>query len=101
MIVLVIGRMRWYLFWSGGLLIAIVLVMVLAAQLYPKAVACERFNEEYFTGMAPEATMTPVAPDWFIQADCHGVQNDLYAAYFFIAIGIALVGGGFVLRRGE
>lgn len=93
--------MRRYLFWTGGVLVAMIVVIVLAAQLYPKHVACERFNDQYFTGMVPEETMTPVAPDWFIQANCQGVQNDLYAAYYFLAIGVALIGGGFVLRRGE
>lgn len=91
--------MRRFLLWSGGAILVVVLLIVLAAQLYPKHVACERFAQGYVSGVAPEATSTPVSADWYVLADCQGVQSDLYMTYYIIALGVALLGTGFVIRR--
>ncbi|MBD3208827.1 hypothetical protein GF367_00215 [Candidatus Woesearchaeota archaeon] len=90
--------MRWFLFWGGGLVIAMVVVVVLAGGLYPKHRLCEGFYDSPYPSSPPDSTITAVAPDWYIIADCQGVQNDLYMAYYFVALGAALIGVGFVVR---
>ncbi|MBN1275217.1 hypothetical protein JXA12_02910 [Candidatus Woesearchaeota archaeon] len=92
--------MRRFLFWAGGLVLVLVLLSSFASGLFPRHVACEQYYGSYANPVsAPEQTSTAVAPDWFILAECQGVQNDLYLAYYFIAVGAALVGIGFVTGR--
>jgi hypothetical protein len=91
--------MRRYLWWGGGLVLAVVLAIVLAAGLVPQYEACQSYRDSYRgVGLGPETTSTPVAPEWYVAADCQGVENDLQAAFYFVALGAALVGIGFVVR---
>ena len=91
--------MRRYLWWGGGILVAVVVAIVLAAGLVPKHEACEEYRESYRgLGLDPEETATPVAPGWHVSADCQGVENDLRMAYYFVALGAAIMGIGFVVR---
>jgi hypothetical protein len=88
--------MRWFLLFAGGLIIVLVVAMVLAARLYPKQVACERFST--YVLPTPPASSTVAVPDWERAVDCVGVQNDLYMAYYVIAFAAALMGAGVVVR---
>lgn len=91
--------MKGYLWWSGGLVIVLVLLVIFAGGLYQKHLLCERFFATYgYPSTAPETTSTEIVPDWYIHADCQGVQNSLYVSYYFIAFGVALIGAGFIRR---
>lgn len=92
--------MKTYFLWAGGVLILVMLLVVFAGGLYPKHRACERFYQEYsFPEMTPDQTATAATPDWVLHADCQGVENNLYLSYYLVALGVALLGVGFVLRR--
>jgi len=87
-------------FWvSGATIIILVIIIVLAAQLYPKHLACQEAYNFYGNQQAPEASQTPTSPEWMVLADCHGVENDLSISYYLIAIGVALLAIGFVIRN--
>ena len=91
--------MKEYLWVSGALVIAVVVLIIFAGGLYEKHVACERFFDTYgYPSAAPETTSTQVVPDWQINADCQGVQNSLYVSYYFIALGVALLASAFIRR---
>jgi TRAP-type C4-dicarboxylate transport system permease small subunit len=91
--------MRWFLFWVGGVIMVMILAIIFAGGLYQKHRECEQFQEIIaYPELSPETTVTPIVPEWYIQADCHGVQNDLYLSYYVLAIGAALIGIGFVVR---
>lgn len=92
--------MKRYFQWAGAVLVAVVLLIVFASGLFPKHMACEKFFDYYgYPSAAPESTSTEIVPDWLIHADCQGVENDLYLAYYFIGIGVFLLAVGFVLRE--
>jgi len=85
----------------AGLVFVCLFVLVLfLSGLFPLYARCLSLGFSY-QGLAPDASRDGGVPAWSVVASCSGVENDVYVAVFFIALGVALVSGVFVLRRDD
>lgn len=92
--------MRKYILWSGSLILLVMLLVFFVGGLATKTAACNKYYEAYGEpSAAPESTSTEIVAQWSVYADCQGVFNDLQLSYYFIALGVALIGISFVVKK--
>ena len=83
-------------------MVLLILLIIFVGGLYPKHLECQEFYDAValqHASVMPEQTQTTVLPGWIIVAECQGVENNLYLSYYFLALGIALIAAGYVVRR--
>ncbi len=94
--------MQKYFMWGGALLIVLIVLILFITGLFPEYLWCNDFYDDMIRTRGhtvPEVTKTFSTPTWVVAAHCAGVENNLYLSFYFLALGVALIFGGYVTRR--
>lgn len=83
----------------GGVLIVTILLSMFVSGLSKEHALCNEFYDDLLASPnIPVTDSTVTADPWIIASHCNGVENNVYMAYYFIALGVSLLVTGIVVR---
>ncbi len=90
--------MKHYFMWAGASLLILVVVVLFASGTFQENLTCQLHRDKLLPSSPPEVTVDGSVPEWWINAHCSGVENDLYFSFYFVAFATALIIAGYVVR---
>jgi hypothetical protein len=90
--------------WTGGLIIILTLIILLITGTIIEHIKCQdlmNFRGKELFMQEPDSTESIAEIPEMEIIRCIGIENDIHTGYLVLAIGAAMIVGGYITRKGE